>query len=146
MNELSMTEEERCKRVLDGMTRGLAAIFGEGKISVETEKQGSEFSLMVDGWICLMPTTGVPKPRTIKPRHGKEFVVNYTEEQPLWALSTLRFIPSTLWEPEDVDITEIDTLSFPDCMHLIITLIAKNIYNQWCESESERELHVDDER
>jgi len=133
--EMELSKIERCNRVLDGATRGLEAVFAD-KAKVEIVDNES---ILIDGWIYLTPTVEIPAGRTIK-FGGKNHVVNYSEEQPLWMLSTARFIPQTRWEPEDVDITDAGTFHFGDAMHLAITLIAKNIYNQFCESESEKEM------
>ena len=77
------TNIELCLNVQVDIAEGLAAVFGKDKISVEIEQsdKGNE-SILIDGWLCLYPS----------------------EEKNKWDFSTLKFIPQTYWEPEDVDI------------------------------------------
>lgn len=139
--EIEMTEIERCQRVLDGANRGLAAVFGENKIKCEICDAGNqEICLVLDGWICFSPVVEIPKEKWFKSRHGKEHLIKYTEEHALWAITTVHQIPGGYWEPPDVDINDVDTVHFGEAMVIAINLIAKNIYNQWCECESEKEM------
>lgn len=129
----------RCDNVIDGLERGLASVFD--KVKVEIENRGEDDAcILIDGWIYLNPVVEIPKERWIKGGFGKKHLVKYTDEQALWAISTARIIPATRNEPEDVDITDIETTHFNEAVHLVFGLIAKNIYNQFCEYESEKEM------
>ena len=136
-HETEMTEIERCNRVIKGINEGLAAVFGD-KCSAEIEND----SIIIDGWICLAPVLALPKPRTFTDTSGKAHNVSFsgTKEHALWEISTLRHVPGDRETPPDVDINDIDTLHMSDAMHLAITLVANNIYNQFCEYRSEQEM------
>lgn len=135
------TNLERCESVIKLLQAGLNAVFGENRIKVEIDKSDKENeSILIDGWIYLHPVFEIPKERWIKGGFGKKHLVKYTEEQALWAVSTARVIPATREEPEDVDITDIDTLHFNEAIHLVLGLISNNIYNQFAEYEAEKEM------
>jgi hypothetical protein len=147
LSESEMTDGQRCEQFLTNLKGALNAVFGQNekkqdRISAEmvfAQYEKDSYSILVDGWIELLPVMAMPENKTIT-KFGKTHVIKYEGERPMWAMNTLRFIPATRNEPEDVDINEIGNFVTHDAIHLVIELIAKSLYGNWQQYQSEKEM------
>lgn len=133
IQERDMTEGQRCEKHLPIIREALDFIFKQ-KISAEMEFL-DEYTIIINGHIELVPIVAVPPTKVIK-RFGKEHVISYKEERPIWQINLITYIPQTRWEPEDADINEHGTYeSFRDAMQEIFRLISNNLYSNLQESK-----------